>query len=215
MNYIYFMCILLIFFLLFIITFINIKKLPMKIKIGTYICTTLFLLKIITLCIFSLSSNLKLLNYIKPLYYADFVAVPCAFILCYYIFTKSVHLNFNYIIGAEVIASFIYFICAYKFKSTILLEKEYFYALRYDLGFIFNIAFIVVNFILLLICYNKYCQINYKKKGIYLLFISALVMIFEIYLKLFHMNFFSEPIIGDLLYVVALYYFINSLGLRS
>lgn len=215
MNYIYFMSILLIFFLLFIITFINTKKLTMKIKIGTCICTTLFFMKIITLCIFSFSSNLKLLNNLKPLYYTDFIAVPCAFILCYYILTKSVHINFNYLIGAEIAASIIYFIGAFKLKSTILLEKEYFYALRYDLGFLFNITFIAINFILLLICYNKYCHINYRKKGMYLLFISALVMIFEIYLKLFHMNFFSEPIVGDLLYVIALYYSINTLGLKG
>lgn len=215
MNYIYFLLILLIFFLLIFITFINIKRLPIKVKVGTCICTSLFFMKIAALCIFSISNNLKLLNAIKPLYYSDYVAVPCAFILCLYILTKSVNFDLNYLIGIEIIVSVIYFMCALQLKSTILLEKNNFYVLRYDLGFLFNIAFVAINFILLFICYKKYCTINLRKKELYLLFISALAMIFEIYLKIFHYDVLSEPIIGDLLYIISLYYSINTLRIKS
>lgn len=215
MSYIYKSLMLFIFVFLPGILIFNTRKLPVKIKVNLYILISAFCIRFFTLFLYSILSNLEILNYIKPFYYLNLAAVPCTLILCIYVFTKSVNFNFNYIYLLETAIFITYFYFAFRLDSSISMGKNFVYILTYDNSLIIYIIMIIFNTLIALYSYFKSCRNNIRRLGFKLLFITSLISILEVYLKIFNLNFLPELILCDIFYGIVLYYAVSLFTYRE
>lgn len=196
--FLYFLMLLLILFLAFNLLILNFNKAPKKIKIFTVLPITLVIIEAVSLIMLTIINNQINIIYFKPLVLLRFIYIPLIIWTCFYIFWRNFKVDFNssYIIATTV--SIIYIILMNLLDVKIQISKIIGYSILLKNQVYFELIYIGIIFLLLIICkinINKECT---NKIGINYIMGCNVVVSFEIFLKLINIDVFPYCLMGTI-----------------
>lgn len=202
--YIYIMCIL----LMFTICIKGLReslRAPYKIKIISILVYSIMILKFISISLMLVFNNIKNLYFLKPLYFLDFLAIPIAMLVCFYICIKNNKFNLRYIIYMLILICSIFLFLIFKYDFRISMYRQLYYIMELLTPINIYIYFIFINLIFLILCFTKNHKKYINRNILYLMFLSILVNITDIIISLFNVNILPMNVLGNLIWIYTLY----------
>ena len=186
-------------------------KAPHKIKIISIIIYFLMILRFISLTLLVFVSTIRNLYCLKWIYFLDFLAIPIAILICFYICIKNNKFNLNYIISITVLITsiLIFFMSKYSLKINMFNGQYYIMELLTPINM--YMFFIVINLIFLILCFIKHNNKYINKNILYLMFFSTIANISDIILSFLNINILPPNILGNIIWIYTLYIAVNKL----
>ncbi len=173
---------------------------PFKIKTLSIITLSILITRYIALFILCLAENIKLLYFLKPFYFASFIAVPVLILCTIYIIFKNNKINFLYVFLLEFIALILYIITLYYFNIVIKVDSSIGFIMLFNNESAYYLYLIEISIILLLILYLGNIK-NFDKAA----WISAavIVLIIEVLLIIMKIRILPEYLAGELITLIV------------
>jgi len=179
-------------------------KAPHKIKIISIIIYFLMILRFISLTLLVFVSNIRNLYWLKWIYFLDFLAIPIAILICFYICIKN-----NKFITVFITSILILFMSKYSLKINMFNGQYYIMELLTPINM--YMFFIVINLIFLILCFIKHNNKYINKNILYLMFFSTIANISDIILSFLNINILPPNILGNIIWIYTLYIAVNKL----
>ncbi|EJO5348972.1 hypothetical protein NRP93_003123 [Clostridium botulinum] len=186
-------------------------KAPHKIKVISMTIYFFVFLKCIALGLLLFVSNIRNLYWLKWVYFLDFLAIPMAMLICFYICIRNNKLNLKYIISIMVliIAILILLISKYSLKITMFNAQYYIMELLTPINI--YLFFILINLVFLILCFVKYNNKHINKGVLYLMFFSSIINISDIIISFLNINILPPNILGNVIWMCTLYIAVNKI----
>ncbi len=184
---------------------------PYKIKFISILVYFFMILRFTSLGLLLFINNIKNLYWLKWIYFLDFLAVPTAMIICFYICIKNNKFNLRYIICIMLIILSILMIFISKYSLKMNIFNEQFYIMKLLAPINIYIFFIIINLVLLILCFMKHSNKHINKTILYLIFFSIIINIADIILSIFNVNVFPPNVLGNIIWIYTLYTSVNKI----
>ncbi len=186
------------------------KFAPLKIK---FLCNIVYLgllIRFIILFMFTIWNNIIYVYYVSPAYFLNYLVIPIAALISYYVLIRSNKAKFVLIISLSA------FICIQYIISNIIFDAKLYTNSSFGYWFslmhinILNAVYVVTFFLVLIATLMNYKKIkdSYGKK---MLLFSSIFSIVEGFIFIMKINFFPVLVINDICWMLTLNYCIKKL----
>lgn len=173
---------------------------PVKIKILSIITLSILITRYIVLLILCLAENIRLLYFLKPFYFANFIAVPVLILCTIYIIFKNNRINFLYVFLLEFIVLIAYIITLYYFNIVIKVDSSIGFIMLFNNESAYYLYVIEISIILLLILYlGRKGNLN---KAVWTA-AAVIVLIIEVLLIIMKIRILPEYLAGELVTLIV------------
>ena len=184
----------------------NLKSTPHKIKVLSIVALITILLRCLSLFTLFFTKDMLYLYLLKPFVFLDIIYIPLIILICVYIFSRNVRVNFSYAFVLAFVFMIIFLVVTYKGTFNIKYLEGYGYFI--DLAFkdYLNWGFILVNSAVLIYCTITLGSKQVITKGVLMLLFSSLLFMLEIMLHLLGIELLPLNLIGEAMYILTLNY---------
>lgn len=204
--YIYLSMLLLMFILIYYGLNFAYKYAPFKIRFLSFGALIALSLRYIALLIFLISKNIKYIYFLKPLIFSNLLGLPVLVMISIYIYARNDKLKFNYCITASVMLIILYTAAILKLPVNISSIGELGYSMTFINNNLVYSAFLILNTIFLFAAITLLSFKNINLLGMWLVFLSSAVEVFEIIIRAWGMEVFPSLIIGDICFIICINY---------
>lgn len=173
---------------------------PVKIKTLSIITLSILITRYIVLFILCLAENIKLLYFLKPFYFANFIAVPVLILCTIYIIFKNNKINFLYVFLLEFIVLMAYIITLYYFNIVIKVDSSIGFIMLFNNESAYYLYLIEISIILLLILYLG--RKGNLDKAVWTA-AAVIVLIIEVLLIIMKIRILPEYLAGELVTLIV------------
>ncbi len=186
------------------------KFAPSKIK---FLCNIVYLgllIRFIILFLFTVWNDIIYVYYISPAYFLNYLVIPIAALISYYVLIRSNTAKFVLIISLSAFIFIQYIISNIICDASLYTNSSFGYSFSLNHMNILNIMYVIIFLLILIIT-----LINYKKIkdgfGKKMLLISCVFTIVEGMIFIMKANFFPVLLINDICWMLTLNYCMKKL----
>jgi hypothetical protein len=189
----------------------SISFVPVKIKVLSIIVFAAILFRTIGLFIMFFSQNIIFLYLLKPSIFLNLLYIPVIAGICIFIFIRNDKINFYYFIAISFVLFLVYIFVVYKVPAVIESLPSYGYSMSIWGNPFVLYGFIGLNTAALVFCVTQLGKPIVNNFGLFLILLCSAVCIADVFLSALDINYLTQNILGEFLFVGTINYALERL----